>query len=174
MNKAYLLLFPVCFLLTGCLTAKFNKSGDYTGTEKPKSLYVIVAGDEQTEACLNYYKEDMIDSINHHHITATGEYECCVNEKTNLNDYMNNLLTKAQDHPYILTAVITKVIIGYGTSSSRTLQLNLFDIQQRKSVWSGKLTTDFSWFINDQNYRNVAQKISATTIKELKLKGIIE
>ena len=138
MKRPYLLFFPLLLSLSGCLTAKFNSSGEYQ-EKKLSNLYVIVVGNKETKACMGYYKDDLVLALDTSHLTATGDYECCIDEKTPINDYMNGLLRNVGEHKYILTAVLMETVIEYGASSSRTLQLDLINMEEGKSVWTGKL-----------------------------------
>jgi len=174
MIKRFTFLLLIIVNLSGCITANFDNSTEFKENKKVSRVYVIVVGDKQSEDCLNYYKNFLIDSLKTNNIQVDGMYECCVNNKTDLNEYMHNLLSNkdfTSDH--ILTAVIKEVVVGHGTSSSRRLQLNLFDTTQKTSLWSGELFIMFSWFINDQHYRDVANKLNETTLTELRNKKII-
>ena len=68
---------------------------------------------------------------------------------------------------------MTKVVTGYGATSSRELQLVLFDLEKQEVTWKGKLSADFSWFVSDQNYQTVAHKMTNSTLAALKYQEII-
>lgn len=175
MKKTQLLLIGliVPFFFTSCLTSEFLESSSFSAKEKVKDLYVIVVGDKTTNQCLEYYKSYTIDSLKAKSINVDGEYFCCRDKDTDMNQTISQLANKNRTSSNILTIVITKVVVGYGTTSSRELQLDLFDVANKKKVWSGKVRVDMSWFISDQNYRDVALKINKVTIQELTKKGII-
>jgi hypothetical protein len=42
-----------------------------------------------------------------------------------------------------------------------------------EQLWDGKLSTSFDWFISDDNYRAVANKMLKATLKELREKGML-
>ena len=184
MRFFYLLLLPALLLFSGCANtlqvgsgARFNPTQQYTGGIKLEKIYLIVVGDEPTKQCLDYYREFLSDSLAVRHVGVTSTYDCCVDAHTNmgerLNGLLSNLSTAANQYPYVLSAVITRASIGHGTTSGRTMQLNLFDMHTGHSVWGGKLSQDFNSFVTDAQYQKVARKFVDKTIKELGVRGLI-
>ena len=88
-------------------------------------------------------------------------------------DIINSSLPSTKYYENILIIVVSKTIIGHGTSSTRELQLDLFDDTTKKKTWDGKLSDTFSWFVSDDNYRKVATKFTMATLKELRSKSIL-
>jgi hypothetical protein len=171
-------LFALLFLivnLSGCAyqSAKFITKTDYRGTEKLKSVFVIMASDKNTQDCMRYYQSFLIDSLKSYNINAEGTFYCCLDKKSDINAIMNSLLAKNKNFQNILTIVLTKTVVGHGASSSRELQIDLFQMGGQGRLWNGKLSTTFDWFISDENYRAVANKVTQTTLMELKEKGIL-
>jgi hypothetical protein len=86
---------------------------------------------------------------------------------------MDSLARGNLDFQTLLAVVMTKVVTGYGATSSRELQLVLFDLEKQEVTWKGKLSADFSWFVSDQNYQTVAHKMTNSTLAALKYQEII-
>jgi hypothetical protein len=173
MYKLCALLTLVMVMFSGCITTSFTTSSLYEENKKVEKLHFIVFGDKETNACMNYYKGYVVNSFKEKNIEADGIYQCCVDIDYNVNEHISASLSKNKQYDYLLVAVVTKAIIGYGTSSARTVSLKLFDLPQNKEVWSGTLVANFSFFMGDQDYKAVAKKISDKTLAELTLKGII-
>jgi hypothetical protein len=86
---------------------------------------------------------------------------------------MDSLARENPNFQNTLAVVMTKVVTGYGAASSRELQLELYDVEKKEVTWKGKLSADFSWFVNDQNYQTVAHKMTNSTLATLKYQEII-
>lgn len=173
--KRTLPFIAVLFLLFSCgVQTKFEKSTTYADTQSPSSLFILVVGDADNSKCLDYYKQYLTDTLKAKNIKADGYGDYRVTKKNKDLSFVNDLIEAHKDQPYILTAVITKTVVGYGASSSRTLKLALINTEERKVTWSGELIADFSWFVSDADYRNVARKLSLQTITELQSKGIVK
>ncbi len=90
---------------------------------------------------------------------------------------MNSLFPELMPTDYrpthVLSLVISKVVLGYGTTSSRDIQLDLFNTSMRKRTWTGTVKVDMSWFRSDQDHRNVAQNLTKTIMAELRKKRIL-
>ena len=171
-------LIPSLFLmvaLSGCAfqSAKFLTKTEYRGTEKLKSVFVIVVSDKNTKDCMRYYQTFLVDSLKSYNINAEGAFYCCRDKNSDVNAIINSLLPTNKNFQNILTVVITKTIVGRGASSTRELQLDLFGVGGSERLWDGKLSTTFDWFISDENYIAVANKVTKTTLKELKEKGML-
>jgi hypothetical protein len=173
--KRTLPFIAVLLLLLSCgVQTKFEKSTTYTDTQSPSSLFLIVVGDADNAKCLDYYKQYLTDTLKAKKIKADGFSDYRVTKKNTDLTFVNDLIEAHKDRPYILTAVVTKSIVGYGASSSRTLKLALINTDDRKVTWSGQLTANFSWYISDADYRNVARQLCLQTITELQSKGIVK
>ena len=169
---------PILFvaLFYGCggfQTATFTKSADYSGGDKPKSVYLIVVSDKNTNTALHYYKLDLVDSLKKYGIDANGSFYCCRDEKTDMSKVIQQNLPVEKNYQTLLIIAITKTVVGHGTSSAREFELTLFDNDEQKKTWSGSLKSTFDWFISDDNYRAVASKLTVSTLMELKKKGIL-
>ncbi len=172
MNNTKLLI--ALLVLTGCgPVAKFKNSTNYNEQVKPRNVYVFVVGDKDTKNCLNYYEGFLLDSLKSNHVDTDGTYYCCRDKNTKIGDVIRENLPKDNNYTHILTVVITKTVVGYGNTSSRELELNLFNTADQKKIWKGSLTVSMSWFISDDNYREVARKLNNSTIKEFKNQGIL-
>ncbi len=168
-------ILAVMFLVSACSfqSAKVLTKKAYTG-EGLDRVFVIVISDNDTESALKYYKQFLVDSLQHNNIAAEAVFKCCVDKKSDLKEEVVALLPDAAKHRKVLSVVINKAIIGYGTTSTRELQLNLLEFDKKEMSWSGKLTCSFDWFISDANYRAVANKMVKATLKELRKQHIIQ
>jgi hypothetical protein len=167
------LLIPL-LLLTSCgPVSKFKNSTSYTEQLKPRNIFVIVVADKDTKNCLNYYQGFLIDSLKRNHVETNGTYYCCRDKNTKISDVIRENLPMDNNFTHILAVVITKTIVGYGNTSSRELELDLFSTADQKKIWKGSLAVSMSWFISEDNYREVARKLNETTIKEFKNQGIL-
>lgn len=169
----------VCLILAvalgGCnfQSAKFTTKTNYTGTERLKNVYVIVVSDKNTNNCMHYYQTFLVDSLKSYNINADGAFYCCRDKYSDMNAILNSELPQNKDYQNVLTVVITKTVVGAGTTSSRELQLDLLGEHGKEKLWNGKLSISFDWFISDENYRSVARKMLNATLKELKEESIL-
>jgi len=162
------------FGLSGCvLSSKFTQSGDYQANTKVSGLHLAVVGDKDTKEAMDYLGQFLTDSLTKKNIKTTKKYHCCRDKDTDLNSLIPKMLPTDYKPDHILTVVISKVIVGYGTTSSREVQLDLFNTSFQKRIWTGKVTVNMSWFVSDQDYRNVAGSLTKTIMTELKKKKIV-
>ena len=172
--KISVLTVFLSLLLVSCnfKNAKLKTNTNYTGN-KLDNVFVVVVSDEDTKACLDYYKAFLIDSLNSSLVKTEGAYFCCRNASTDMQAVMQSLVPKESSYKAVLTIVSSRTTIGHGTSSSRQLEVGLFDLEKSVTTWKGTLSVNFSWFISDANYRGVAQDLTKATLKELRKKSII-
>ena len=154
-------------------TAKVTSTKEYKDSIAIKSVHVIVISDQETSACMSYYQRFFVDSLNKDGVRAEGTFYCCRDRKTDIKALMDSLVRGNLDNQTVLAVVMTKVVTGYGATSSRELQLVLFDVEKQEVTWKGKLSADFSWFVSDENYQTVAHKMTNSTLKTLKYQEII-
>jgi hypothetical protein len=166
-------IFACIFISCGPFT-KFTKSDSYTGPTKVSKVFVIVRGDDETKKCLGYYKDFLVDAFRQNGGDADGYYACCNIVMTSQDDTLIQNALKEKNYDYILNASIAETIVGRGDISSyRSLHVSLVSNPEKKRLWSGYLETNFSWFISDQHYRNVAASLSKATLSELQKKGFL-
>jgi len=171
-KRNLVLFFAICICGCGYQTATFTKSADYSGSGKLKNVYLIVVSDKNTNSAMNYYKQQLVDSLKSYGADANGTFYCCRNEKTDIAEVLKqNLPEKYYEH--ILVIAITKTVVGHGTSSAREFDLTLFDNEKQGKTWNGSLKSTFDWFVSDENYRAVANKLTTATLAELKKKGML-
>jgi hypothetical protein len=162
------------FGLSSCvLNSKFTQSGDYQANTKISDLHLVVVGDKETKEAMDYLSQFLTDSLTKNNVKTTKIYHCCRDKDTDLNSLITKMVPTDYKPDYILTVVISKVIVGYGTTSSREIQLDLFNASFQKRTWTGKVTVNMSWFISDQDYRNVAGSLTKAIMRELKKKKIL-
>jgi hypothetical protein len=154
-------------------TAKLTTQKEYKDSVAIKSVHVIVVSDQETSACMSYYQRFFVDSLNKDGVKAEGTFFCCRNKKTDIKAVLDSLARENLNFQTLLAVVMTKVVTGYGATSSRELQLVLYDVEKQEVTWKGKLSADFSWFTNDQNYQAVAHKMTNSTLATLKYQEII-
>jgi hypothetical protein len=154
-------------------TAKVTTQKEYKDSVAIKSVHVIVVSDKETSACMSYYQRFFVDSLNRDGVKAEGSFYCCIDRKTDIKALMDSLGRGNLDFQTLLAVVMTKVVTGYGATSSRELQLVLYDVEKQEVTWKGKLAADFSWFVNDENYQTVAHKMTNSTLATLKYQEII-
>lgn len=173
--KRLFFLFCCFYTLSSCSlqSAEFLTKTAYTGKQKLKNVFVVVVSDKDTKDCMQYYENFLIDSLKKSDIDAEGTFYCCRNKNSDMVDIINSSLPSTKYYENILIIVVSKTIIGHGTSSTRELQLDLFDDTTKKKTWDGKLSDTFSWFVSDDNYRKVATKFTMATLKELRSKSIL-
>lgn len=160
--------------LGGCiLNSKFSRSEDYQENTKVSDLHLIVIGDKETKEAMSYLNQFLKDSLIKNNIKTTETYYCCRDKDTNMNSLIPKLLPPNYKPEHILAAGISKVTVGYGTTSSRDIQLDLVNTTSQKRTWAGKVTVNMSWFRSDRDYRNVARSLTKTIMKELKKKKIV-
>ena len=167
--------FLALIFLAGCgPTAKVTTKTEYKDTLVIKSVHVIVVSDAQTQACMAYYQRYFVDSLKRYGVAAEGSFYCCVERKTNLKTLVDSLgqeyMANSQN---LLAVVMTKTVTGYGTGSSRELQLLLYNTEKQEVTWRGKLAADFNWFVSDENYQKVAHAMTNSTLKTMKYETII-
>ncbi|PIB35916.1 hypothetical protein BFP72_11190 [Reichenbachiella sp. 5M10] len=173
MNKALLIFCLALGLMTSCgPRAHFKSSSSYQPTNNIEELYLIVVGDEKTKAAYGYLTDNLKDSLSSY-VSVDSKYHCCRDENTDMNVLFSSLRPSSPETDHVLTVVTTKVIVGYGTTSSRELGVALFDIRSQKMVWQGTISASFEWFISDENYRAVAKTLANKIMKELHEKNII-
>jgi hypothetical protein len=154
-------------------TAKVTTQKEYKDSVAIKSVHVIVVSDKETSACMSYYQRFFVDSLNRDGVKAEGTFYCCRDRKTDIKALLDSLGRGNLDFQTLLAVVMTKVVTGYGATSSRELQLVLYDVEKQEVTWKGKLSADFSWFVNDENYQTVAHKMTNSTLATLKYQEII-
>jgi hypothetical protein len=154
-------------------TAKVTSQKEYKDSIAIKSVHVIVVSDKETSACMSYYQRFFVDSLNKDGVRAEGTFYCCRERKTDMKALMDSLARVNPDFQNLLAIVMTKVVNGYGATSSRELELELYDVEKQEITWKGKLSADFSWFVNDENYQTVAHKMTNSTLVALKYQEII-
>lgn len=154
-------------------TAKVTSEKEYKDTIGIKSVFVVVVTDAATRDCMNYYQNFFVDSLKSYGLNAAGTFYCCRDKKTDIKALMDSLAPAASGYQTILGIVMAKVVTGYGASSQRGLELQLFDFGKQEVTWKGKLRADFSWFISDENYRSVAHKMVNSTLDALKYQEIV-
>jgi hypothetical protein len=154
-------------------TAKITSTKEYKDSVAIKSVHVIVVSDQETSACMSYYQRFFVDSLNKDGVRAEGTFYCCRDRKTDMKALMDSLARENPNFQNTLAVVMTRVVTGYGATSSRELQLVLYDVEKQEVTWKGKLSADFSWFVNDQNYQTVAHKMTNSTLATLKYQEII-
>jgi hypothetical protein len=154
-------------------TAKVTSQKEYKDSIAIKSVHVIVVSDIETSACMGYYQRFFVDSLNKAGVRAEGTFYCCREKKTDMKALMDSLARGNPDFQNLLAVVMTKVVTGYGATSSRELELVLYDVEKQEVTWKGKLSADFSWFVNDANYQTVAHKMTNSTLATLKYQEII-
>jgi hypothetical protein len=120
-------------------TAKVTSTKEYKDSIAIKSVHVIVVSDQETSACMNYYQRFFVDSLNRDGVKAEGTFYCCRDRKTDIKAMMDSLARGNLDFQTLLAIVMTKVVTGYGATSSRELQLVLYDVGGgRPAVWYSK------------------------------------
>jgi hypothetical protein len=169
--------FSYCLIATVLLLSSCGPSVSISTTrlavrEKMNPVHVVVMGDYETDNAMNYVKQLLSDSLKKNFIDVTSTYTCCRNKATDVNKRIEELLPDPVPR-YILAAVITKVVIGYGTGSSRELVIDLWDSQSKKSVWYAKLHIDVAWFKSEKNYNKFGKKVNDEIIAEMKRRKII-
>lgn len=160
--------------LSSCvLNSKFIQSADYQTSSKVSDLHLAVLGDKDTKEAMDYLSKFLTDSLTKIGIHTTPIYHCCRDKDTDVNSLILEMLPTDYKPNHILTVVITKTIVGYGTTSSREVQLDLFNTSAQKRTWTGKVSVSMSWFRSDQDYRNVARILTKTIMAELRKKKIV-
>lgn len=176
MTKKYLLLVISLFAcgLSSCiLDSKFSQSADYQEKEKLSDIHLVVVGDKDTKEAMSYLSEFLADSLIKNNIKMTKIYHCCRDKDTDMSSLLPGLLPNDHIPDHVLAVVISKVTVGYGTTSSREVQLDLFNTSLQKRTWTGKVTVNMSWFTSDQDYQNVAGSLTKAIMIELKKKKIV-
>ena len=176
MNKKIFLIgiTLLTFSLSSCvLNSEFTHSGDYQKNTELSDLHLIVVGDKNTTDAMNYLGEFLTDSLLKSNIKTTKLYHCCRDKDTDMNSLIPKLLPNDYKPNSILTVVISKVVVGAGTESSREVQLDLFDAGLQKRTWTGRVKVNMSWFVSDKNYRDVARTLTSSIMEELKKKKIL-
>jgi hypothetical protein len=82
MNHSFIrTFFIVGAVLTFCFfgPAMSARAQSSKSTDSSSSVYVVAQGSEHTEKCINYLKEDFLESLKQRQINADGKYSCCVN-----------------------------------------------------------------------------------------------
>jgi len=169
-----IIVLLLAFCLSGCrLHSKFSKSDSFSESEKVSDLYVIVVGDKDTKAAMNYLNDFLTDSLKKSNISVGKVFYCCRDEKTDLNTLIPTLLPNNKRPNHVLTIVITRVVVGYGAISKREMQLDLFNTTSQKRTWTGNLELEVAWFRSDIHFKKAAVELTQSIIAELKKKGIV-
>ena len=174
MKKLYPLVL-LSFLLASCnfKSEKFITTNKYTGNAKLKNVYVIVADDKDTKEWLTHYKNAFIDSLKAYQVNVEGISYCCSDKKATMRDVMNTSIASSPQFENVLTIAITKTNAGNRSSVTRQLQINLYNVSKGKKIWNGTVATTFDWYISGEQLKDVAQKLTNTTLHEMKSKDIL-
>ena len=167
----YLIISSVFFLSSCGPTVRISTTR-LEAREKMNPVHVIVMGDYETDNAMNYVKQLLTDSLKNNSIEVTSTYTCCRNKATDVNKRIEALLPDPAPR-YVLAAVITKVVIGYGTTSSRELVIDLWDSENKKSIWHAKLHIDVAWFRSEKSYHKFAKKVNDEIVAEMKRRKIV-
>ena len=170
LNK-YLWIF-IIVLISACTHVHFMSSSLYQKKNDINNIYLIVIGDEKTRSAYNYVTENLEDSLKSY-VNIEAKYHCCRDGRTDMKELLSSLNPSSEYTDHVLTVVTTKVVIGYGTDSSRELEIYLFDSSIQKMVWYGEVLASMDFFVSDDHYRALAGKLSSKIMEELHLKGII-
>ena len=171
-------LFPLVllsFLLGSCnfKSEKFITANKYTGDAKLKNVYVIVADDKDTKEWLNRYKNAFIDSLKTYHVNVEVMSYCCSDKKAAMKDVMKAWLASSPQFENVLTIAITKTNAGNRSSITREMQINLYNLSKGKKIWNGTVAITFDWYISGAQLKDVAQKLTNTTLDKMKGKDIL-
>lgn len=174
LQTALIIYCLLAIAFSGCSPrGKFLRSSEYQKAQPVEKIYVTVIASKDTKACFDYLEDFLKDSLIKHGLSVDSKYYCCRDKKTDVKQVINDMIPPGTDADHILTVMITKDVVGYGTTSSREVAIDLLDTKTSIISWSGKLSVDFEWFISDEDYRNVASKINKLIINELVKKEII-
>ena len=176
MIKYYLWLgiATLTFGVTSCtLKSKFSKSDDYQGSSRLSELHLVVVGDESTKKAMSYVNDFLTDSLAKKNIKLTKTYHCCRDKETDMSLLFPKLLPTDYRPEHVLAVVIAKTVVGYGATSSREIDIHLFNTSLQKRTWGGRVEVHMSWFVSDDDYRKVAKSLTKTIMAELKKKGIV-
>ena len=168
-------LVLLSFLLASCnfKSEKFITTKKYSGEAKLKNIYVIVADDKDTKEWLTDYKNAFMDSLKSYQIDVEGISYCCDNKKPELKDALNVALSSSKKFQNILMVSVFKTNTGYSTAVTRYLHLELYDIGKSKKVWNSTVATTLNWFTSGQDLKDAAERLSYTTLAEMKNKAIL-
>lgn len=168
-------LVLLSFLLGSCnfKSEKFITANKYTGDAKLKNVYVIVADDKDTKEWLNRYKNAFIDSLKTYHVNVEGMSYCYSDKKAAMKDVMKAWLTSSPQFENVLTIAITKINTGNRSSITREMQINLYNLSKGKKIWNGTVAITFDWYISGAQLKDVAQKLTNTTLDKMKGKDIL-
>ncbi len=172
--KTLLPVALVCFLLASCnfRNEKCITTKKYTGNAKLKSVYVIVADDKDTREWLTIYKNAFIDSLKSNHLEVEGISYSSGNKKAEIKDIISSH-PSASKFQNVLYIAVAKTTAGYGTKITRHLHIDLFDVNNGKKIWNGTLTSTNDWYISAEEYKAIAQKLTHSTLVELKNNTIL-
>jgi hypothetical protein len=154
-------------------SGKVLSSEAYQGKGKVGDVYLAVIGGEETKQCFDYLENFLKDSLIARGLASESKYYCCRDKNTDVNAVLHEMVPSDLNRDHLLSVVIAKEVVGYGASSSREVLITLFNLRQNKMEWSGNVRVDFSWFISDKNYQQVAAKINKLILEELTKKEII-
>ncbi|MCI1187229.1 hypothetical protein MON38_07330 [Hymenobacter sp. DH14] len=176
MTKVYsfILLGILAFGLNSCvLNSKFSQSSNYQEAQKVSDLHLVVIGDKDTKEAMNYVSQFLADSLIKNKINTSKAYNCCRDKDTDMNAFILNMLPTDHKPDNVLTVAVSKVVVGYGTTSSREFQLDLFNTASQSHTWNGRVLVNMSWFVSDQNYRDFAKTLTKAIMIELRKKRIV-
>ena len=176
MTKKYsfILFVLLAFGLNSCvLNSKFSQSSNYLDAQKVSDLHLVVIGDKDTKEAMNYVSQFLADSLIKNKIKTSKVYSCCRDKDTDMNAFISNMLPTDHKPDNVLTVAVSKVIIGYGTTSSREFQLDMFNTTSQSHTWNGRVSVNMSWFVSDQNYKDFAKALTKTIMIELRKKKIV-
>src|SRR5690349_11345662 len=94
MKLKFFIWLSLIVALSGCAyqSAKFLTKTEYRGTEKLKSVFVIVVSDKNTNDCMRYYQNFLVDSLKSYNMNAEGAFYCCRDKNSDMNAIINSLL----------------------------------------------------------------------------------
>lgn len=176
MTKKYsfILFALLAFGLNSCvLSSGFLQSSNYLEARKVTDLHLAVIGDKDTKEAMNYVSQFLADSLIRNKIKTSKTYSCCRDKDTDMNAFISNMLPADHKPDNILTVAVSKVIVGYGTTSSREFQVDLFNTTSQSHTWNGSVSVNMSWFVSDQNYRDFAKTLTMAIMAELRKKKIV-
>lgn len=175
MRNPYLLVYFLLLAgITGCtLNSKFSQSGNYLEARAVSNLHLVVVGDKDTGEAMRYVGQFLADSLAKRNIKTSNAYHCCRDQNTDMNALIPGLLPTDHRPDNVLTVAVSKVVVGYGATSSRECQLDLFNTASHAHTWNGTVAVNMSWFVSDQDYRNFATTLVKTIMIELRKKKIV-